>query len=52
MTTSQLKNKLRVAIGEAVEEGMSEADAINAALDVASEWQTRVDELLDEASEA
>ena len=49
MTNSQLKNKLRCAVGEAVEQGMTEAEAISAALDVASEWEMRNEELNEES---
>lgn len=32
-------------LGEAVQEGMNETDAISSALDVASEWEMRAEEL-------
>jgi len=48
MKTAQLKNNLRDAIGAACKAGMNELDAINAALEVAEEWEMRRDELEDE----
>jgi hypothetical protein len=52
MKTNELEMKLRNAIADACASGMPEADAISAALNVASEWEMRQQELEEENADA